>query len=134
MATEDGLAPASINRTITQLVQRVLNFAKSPNPELSSLLFAEEERVRELTYDEEGRLYAAIRQDYIPFLAFSLETGIRKFRPNESDVEPGRPRCGGYPGNSKGSAVKALSHSNYISHSGYSRSLQSFPDKNRVHL
>lgn len=78
MRAEDGLAPATLNRSITQIVQRVLNFVNVPDPGLSELLFPEEDRVRELTYEEEERLYSVIRPDYIPFLAFSLETGIRK--------------------------------------------------------
>ena len=64
MRAQDNVAPSTLNRSITQLVQRILNFNKIYNKDLSELLFPEDNRVRELTYEEEDRLLEHLRPDF----------------------------------------------------------------------
>jgi integrase len=79
----DGVGPATVNRTMTEALRRVLNRAKLwgetlPVIEWRKFMLAEpKERVRELRSDEEAALFAALRLDYHPIVRFALLTGCR---------------------------------------------------------
>jgi integrase len=78
------LSNASVNREV-ELLRRVMRRAKlwkvdrgEELPEWCELLLPEAaERVRELSIEEEDRLFAALRPDYHPMVDFALRTGIR---------------------------------------------------------
>ncbi len=79
------LSPAYVNRTITDLMQRVLTrarkFWKIPipdEPNWRSLRLPEAARVREMTIQEEVDLEQVARDDYWSAIRFSLLTGLRK--------------------------------------------------------
>jgi integrase len=79
----DGIGPATVNRTMTEALRRVLNRAKLwgetlPVIEWRKFMLGEpKERVRELRADEEAALFAALRPDYHPIVHFALLTGCR---------------------------------------------------------
>ncbi len=78
--------PSTVNRTLTQPLQRVLTRAKKvwriPLPQEpiwgDHLLKEPRERVRELRYDEEEKLEAAEREDYRAPRLFAQITGLRR--------------------------------------------------------
>ncbi|MBK3400393.1 site-specific integrase [Methylobacterium ajmalii] len=78
--------PSTVNRTLTQPLQRVLTRAKKvwriPLPQEpiwgDHLLREPKERVRELRYDEEEKLEAAEREDYRAPRLFAQITGLRR--------------------------------------------------------
>jgi len=81
----DKVLPATINRSVTQRLRAVLTRARdtwgatTQSIKWGDLLLAEpEERVRELSHDEEARLFAALRPDYAPIVHFALLSGCRK--------------------------------------------------------
>ena len=79
----DGVSNATVNRTVTQALRRVIERAKLwgehlPPIEWRKHMLAEpRERVRELRADEEGALFAALRPDYHAIVRFSLLSGCR---------------------------------------------------------
>lgn len=80
------LSPAQVNRSVTQLLRRVLTRARKvwkqhlpDEPHWSQHMLAEaRERVRELSYGEEDRLAAAERDDYRAPRLFAQITGLRR--------------------------------------------------------
>jgi len=80
----DGVANATVNRSATEPLRKVLNRARDvwgqhvQKIDWSEHLLPEpEERVRELTADEEQKLIENIRPDYLPLFLFSLISGVR---------------------------------------------------------
>lgn len=80
----DGVSNATINRTVTEPLRRVLGRARKhweqevqDIPWRDFLLPEPKERVRELRADEETRLFAALRPDYHPVVRFALMSGCR---------------------------------------------------------
>jgi integrase len=79
----DGVGPATVNRTMTEALRRVLNRAKLWGEHLppvewrKHLLPEPRERVRELRDDEQEALFATLRPDYHPIFRFALLTGCR---------------------------------------------------------
>jgi integrase len=78
------IAPATVNRSTTKVLQRLFTFAKAEGavferePKWGELLLKEpEERVRELQDDEADRLDGAMREDYGPFFEFVRSSGMR---------------------------------------------------------
>lgn len=78
-----GVANGTVNRAVQMLGRAVRHMgrvhgAQLPALDLPSLESAEpEERVRELSLDEQDRLFAALRADLHPFVTFALMTGAR---------------------------------------------------------
>lgn len=80
----EGLAPASVNRTVTEVIRKVMTRArKTWGVEVrqidwrSHMLKEPEERVREMSDSEEAALFAALRPDYAPIVRFALLSGCR---------------------------------------------------------
>ena len=80
----DGIAAATVNRSMTEPLRRVLTRARLvwgvalPPIEWRRHLLAEpQERIRELRADEEATFFAALRPDYHPVARFALLTGSR---------------------------------------------------------
>jgi len=78
------ISNATVNRSVTKVLQRLFNFAKAEGaifdsePKWDELLLPEpEERIRELKLDEATALDAAMRADYEPFFAFVRISGMR---------------------------------------------------------
>jgi integrase len=78
------IAPATVNRSSTKVLQRLFTFAKAEGvvfdhePKWGDLLLPEpEERVRELHDGEADALNDAMRTDYAPFFDFALASGMR---------------------------------------------------------
>lgn len=74
---------ASVNREV-QLLKRVLRRARLWKVDLGDvpnwrdhMVTEPAGRVRELTDDEEARLFEALREDYHPLVEFALTTGVR---------------------------------------------------------
>lgn len=84
--TGDLPSPATVNRQVTQLVRKVLIRARDKwkiplhsMPDWSEHLLDENnERIRELSPDEEARLMECIREDYRPIFRYAKITGARK--------------------------------------------------------
>ncbi|VUD70654.1 Tyrosine recombinase XerC [Methylobacterium symbioticum] len=80
------ISPAQVNRSTTQLLRRILTRARvawkqtlPEEPNWRAHMLAEPKgRVRELRYDEEGRLGAAERDDYRAPRLFAQLTGLRR--------------------------------------------------------
>jgi integrase len=79
------IAPATVNRSATKMLQRLFMFAKSEGvrfdhePKWSRHWLKEpEERVRELQDGEADALDAAMRDDYASFFEFVRATGMRQ--------------------------------------------------------
>lgn len=75
---------ATVNRTVTEPLRKVLNRARRTWKETVAdiswrdhLLREPRERVRELRDEEEARLFATLRPDYQPVIRFVLMTGLR---------------------------------------------------------
>lgn len=78
------IAPATVNRSATKVLQRIFTFAKAEGavferePKWDDLLLNEPvERVRELQDEEATALNDAMRNDYGPFFEFVLASGLR---------------------------------------------------------
>ena len=76
--------PATVNRTVTELLRKVINRAREVWEEpvatikwRTHILEEPVERVRELSEDEEERLFRQIRPDYQPIALFALASGVR---------------------------------------------------------
>ncbi len=81
----DKVKPATINRSVTQRLRAVLTRAKNTwgaNIRIikwGDLILPEpQERVRELSSEEESALFDALRKDYHPIVKFALLSGCRK--------------------------------------------------------
>jgi integrase len=79
------LSNAYVNRTVTELLRRVLIRARKTwkvplpdEPNWTNLRLREAPRVREVTLEEEFKLQEKCREDYWPVFEFSLLTGLRK--------------------------------------------------------
>ena len=77
-------APATINRSCTEPLRRVLNRARevweedvAPIRWRNHLLPEPKERIRELTEEEEAKLLENIRPDYREIVKFALASGVR---------------------------------------------------------
>lgn len=82
--TPRPVSPATVNRTCTEPMRKVLNRARDtwgqeiPKIRWENHLLPEpQERVRELSDDEEAKLSGAVRDDYLPLFRFALWTGMR---------------------------------------------------------
>lgn len=80
----EGLAPASVNRTVTEVARKVMTRArKTWGVDVrqidwrSHMLKEPEERVREMSAAEEAALFAALRPDYHAIVRFALWSGCR---------------------------------------------------------
>lgn len=80
----DGVKPATVNRSVTEPLRKILRRAAEiwdeelPKLKWREHLLAEpKERVRELRDDEEATLFGSIRPDYQPILEFALLSGCR---------------------------------------------------------
>ena len=80
----EGVAPATVNRTVTEPLRRVMRRASlawdQPIPSIDwrqHMLAEPQERVRELTALEEQKLFATLRPDYHPIVRFALLSGCR---------------------------------------------------------
>lgn len=81
----EGVKNATVNRTLTELLRTITRRARrlweQELPEIiwGDLLLPEpKERIRELRDHEEQKISASMRQDYLPIIAFSLVSGMRK--------------------------------------------------------
>ncbi|MEP9356001.1 site-specific integrase [Xanthobacter sp. KR7-65] len=80
----DGVSNATVNRTVTEPLRRVLARARKHwEQEVQEIAWRDfllpepRERVRELRSDEEIRLFAALRPDYHAVVGFALMSGCR---------------------------------------------------------
>lgn len=80
----EGVSPSTINRSVIEPLRRVLNRAseiwEEPISKISWKKHRQQEPngvVRELSANEEKRLFAALRQDYHDITRFALLTGMR---------------------------------------------------------
>ncbi|MGU3387160.1 tyrosine-type recombinase/integrase [Methylobacterium sp. D53M] len=78
------VAPATVNRSVTEPLRKILNRAKrvwkEPVAEISwrdHFLREPKERIRELKAEEEARLFDTLRPDYHAVIRFALLTGLR---------------------------------------------------------
>ncbi len=79
------LAPATVNRSTTEILKKLFNRAKSSwnatfdrEPKWKNHALREPtERVRELRQDEGARIDAEIRDDFEPIFSFARATGLR---------------------------------------------------------
>lgn len=85
MRRGEGVSNATVNRTVTELLRRVLRRAakvwRQDLPDMPDwtehLLPEPKERVRELSAAEETAIEVHLRADYRPLWRFSLATGLR---------------------------------------------------------
>lgn len=82
----EGVKNATVNRTVTEPLRRVMNRARKhweePVKEVDwrdFLLPEPKERIRELRADEEIRVFEVMRPDYHPVIEFALLSGFRLF-------------------------------------------------------
>lgn len=78
------VSPATVNRTATEPLRKIMNRArrvwKEPVSEISwrdHFLREPRERVREMRAEEEAAIFAKLRPDYHPVMRFALLTGLR---------------------------------------------------------
>jgi len=80
----EGVKPASVNRSVVEPLRALLRRAEvwgQPTARIqwaAHLLKEPQERIRELTAEEEKRLFAALRPDFHPLARFLLITGVRR--------------------------------------------------------
>ena len=79
-----GVKPATVNRYVTEMLRRVLNRGTRRlggrgrhHRWKKHLLKEPKERIRELSTEEEARLFAALKPDYHPVVRFALKSGCR---------------------------------------------------------
>jgi integrase len=80
------VSPATVNRTVTQLLRRILTRARKKwriplpaEPDWSGHILDEpQERTRELRFDEEAAIEVTERPDYRPARLFAQATGLRR--------------------------------------------------------
>lgn len=82
--TRSPISNATLNRCVTELYRRIHGHARRRmKVEVAEIDWREirlpeaEHRVRELTYDEQARLLAHLREDLHAIVLFSLATGLR---------------------------------------------------------
>ncbi len=79
-----GVSNSSVNRSALEPLRALLRRAEvwgQPTARIqwgAHLLKEPQERIRELTVDEEKRLFAALREDFHPLARFLLITGVRR--------------------------------------------------------
>lgn len=81
-----AISPSTVNRTITELLRRVLTRARKlwriglPDAPIweEHILREPRERTRELSFDEEDAIESAERDDYRPARLFAQVTGLRR--------------------------------------------------------
>lgn len=80
----EGVSPATVNRTVTEPLRRVLRKARdawdqavNPIRWREHILEEPRERIRSITAGEEEALMAALPEDYRPLVAFALLSGFR---------------------------------------------------------
>lgn len=78
------LSSATVNRTCTEPLRKILNRARDVWGQTvqairwdQHMLPEPRERVRELSFDEESKLERAIRADFLPLFRFAIWTGLR---------------------------------------------------------
>ncbi|VDS10075.1 Tyrosine recombinase XerC [Paracoccus haematequi] len=97
----DGITPATINRQLDMLDRSLKHMARTNRSALPEIDFRKmrlkepEERVRELTMEEQEELFKHLRWDLHPFTMFALMTGARlasvaKLRWSDIDRRHGR--------------------------------------------
>lgn len=80
----EGVKPASVNRSVVEPLRALLRRAEVWGQPIARiqwgahLLKEPQERIRELTVDEEKRLFAALRPDFHALARFLLITGVRR--------------------------------------------------------
>lgn len=81
----DGVGPATVNRTCTQVLRKVVLRAakvwKATTPDINwqqHMLREPQERVREASQVEQDKFLSAVRPDYRPAIVFALLTGCRR--------------------------------------------------------
>jgi integrase len=97
----EGVSDATVNRTVTELLRRLLRRARdhweqdSAKIEWGKYLLAEpKERVRSLKTHEEPKIMEAMREDYLPAIRFKLKSGFRKrevVNLKKTDIDLGQP-------------------------------------------
>jgi integrase len=79
----DGVSNATVNRTVTEPLRRVLQAAKEWGEQVQPIKFGRhllkepQGRIRELRADEEAALFAVLRADLHALIRFALITGCR---------------------------------------------------------
>lgn len=80
----EGVANATVNRSVIELLRKIMNRARDvweePVPKIEwkrQMLPEPRERVRELSADEEARLFAALHSDLHHVVRFALRSGFR---------------------------------------------------------
>lgn len=84
-----GVSNATVNRTVTELLRRILKRAAkkweqsvSPDIEWAGMMLPEpKERIREMRDGEETAIWSTMRSDYLPAIAFVLASGCRLSEP-----------------------------------------------------
>ena len=81
---EDDVTTATVNRSVTEPLRAIMKYAEMLEQPVKRidwgkhLLKEAAPRIRELSSDEEARLFAALRPDYHPIIRFLLVTGVRR--------------------------------------------------------
>jgi integrase len=82
--TGTAVAPATVNRSVVEPMRKVWNRTKNVWDEPVAkidwrmhMLKEPKERIREMSQDEEARLFETLRDDYRPLIEFALLTGVR---------------------------------------------------------
>lgn len=82
--TKKPIAPATVNRSMTEPLRKVLNRAETVWEQKVAriawkkhMLEEPQERVRELSEVEETRLFDVLREDYHPLMHFAIMSGLR---------------------------------------------------------
>lgn len=79
----EGVAPATVNRTVTEPLRAILRRAETWGQRLSPIRWGQhklkeaEPRPREASAVEEARLMSAMREDFRPLLRFAFLSGMR---------------------------------------------------------
>lgn len=81
----DGVSAATVNRSMTEplraILRRAVEIWNQDVPKINwgaHLLKEPQERIREMSLEEEAKLFAAMRADFRPILRFVLITGLRR--------------------------------------------------------
>jgi integrase len=80
----EPVAPATVNRSVVEPLRKVWNRTRNvwdePVAKIAwrmHMLKEPKERIREMSRDEEERLFENLREDYHPLIEFALLTGVR---------------------------------------------------------
>lgn len=80
----DGSSAATVNRSIVQPLRAIINRAKVWDQPVARIQWSDhllkepQERVREMTVEEETQVFSALRTDLHPIARFLLLTGLRR--------------------------------------------------------